>query len=214
MKVTAEVFFGDKSPIIWSRSFPVILARVKRQQVLNNTRIYKVRIRKEYKMSEKAQIALKSGRLLTSDNEGTCGITLQLGKVYAISGHVSNLRAHINLCGMATRWEHLSKRQRKGLKKMYKQGCDCRIDTCFFGCRKRKDACVFPWDRSINDCLAKEVSILTWFYIKPLKTKFKIHMFSVIYLIVRQNDQFCQHAKNLFGLSIILFKLQKLIWWN
>lgn len=120
-----------------------ILARVKREYTHNDTRIYKVRIRKEYKMSEKAVVALKSGRLLTSAWDSMCGVQLETGKLYAIFGKVKSLRAVINICGFTERWEKLSKRQRKGLKRMYEQGCNCRIKSCFHHqrCLKTKDFC-------------------------------------------------------------------------
>ncbi|RZC33743.1 TIMP domain containing protein [Asbolus verrucosus] len=131
----------------------LILARVKRDKSFNNTRFYKVRVRKSYKLSEKATVALKSGRLLTATDEAMCGVNLEVGKLYAISGTVYSLKAHVNLCGMAIQWKDLTRRQRKGLKVIYKHGCDCRVDYCKHKrCAKTPDSCLLT-----SDCHTREI---------------------------------------------------------
>ncbi|KAK9730295.1 Tissue inhibitor of metalloproteinase [Popillia japonica] len=120
----------------------VILARVKQYQLLNETIAYKVRIRKHFKMSEKAEVALKSGRLLTPRGDSVCQNTLTLGKI---------------------------RRQRKGLKMMYRQGCVCQIASCYSSlyCQKRKGACLFSTlKRSCYDsegiCLPSPSKVCRW----------------------------------------------------
>lgn len=108
----------------------VILARIKREKVVDMQREYKIRIRKEYKMSEKAEVALKYGRFLTPESESMCGQQFEVGKVYVISGKISNLQAHVNMCGLSEKWVDLTKRQRKGLKMLYRQGCSCQVKFC------------------------------------------------------------------------------------
>lgn len=133
----------------------VILARVKREFTHNDTRVYKVRIRKELKMTEKAQVALKSGRLLTPLWDSMCGVKLETGKVYAIGGRITSLKARINICGFVQKWDELSQRQRKGLNRMYKQGCTCGIKRCRPPhCQKTRDFCTwstFSFDNQV-DC--------------------------------------------------------------
>ncbi|KAL3269078.1 hypothetical protein HHI36_008161 [Cryptolaemus montrouzieri] len=120
----------------------VILARIKRQRVVNDTLVYKIRIRKGYKISEKAYVALKSGRIVTSKYESSCGLQLEIGKLYAITGRVLSLKAHVNMCGYAEKWENITKRQRKGLRKMYRYGCTCKIKRCRAKhCPKNANAC-------------------------------------------------------------------------
>lgn len=77
--------------------FPVILARVKKEKVIESTYsvIYKVRIRKEFKISEKGLVALKSGRLHTAMDEAMCGRKLKIGQLYVISGRINSLRVCI-----------------------------------------------------------------------------------------------------------------------
>ncbi|KAF5278332.1 hypothetical protein FQA39_LY05821 [Lamprigera yunnana] len=120
----------------------VILGRVKREFTYGDTRVYKIRIRKDLKMNEKAKVALKSGRVLTSTWDSLCGVKLEIGKVYAIGGSIQSLKAHINLCGLIEPWDKLTKRQRKGLNRMYQQGCTCGIKRCRPpNCQKAKDFC-------------------------------------------------------------------------
>lgn len=94
-------------------------------------------------MSEKSEVALKFGRLLTARDDSMCGVDLKVGSVYAISGKVLSLQARINLCGLHELWRNLSRRQRKGLKKMYHHGCHCKINYCWSNyCRNhKKSAC-------------------------------------------------------------------------
>ncbi|XP_018563421.1 tissue inhibitor of metalloproteinase [Anoplophora glabripennis] len=131
----------------------VILARVKRERIHNQTRFYKVRVRKQYKITEKGEVALKSGRIITPLYDSMCGVELQPGKLYVLSGRIHSLKAHVSLCDMAVEWEKLTRRQRKGLKLLYKHGCTCKINQCRFGrkCYRQRDGC--NWS---NDCETKE----------------------------------------------------------
>lgn len=144
----------------------VILARVRRQRILNNTMIYKVHVRKYYKMSEKAYTALKSGRLITSAFDAMCGVVLEKGKLYVISGHVNALRAHINLCNYHERWENISRIQRKGFRKMYRYGCNCQIKKCWrsIKCGRSKGVC--DWSSRCHDkmgiCLRQSKGNCKW----------------------------------------------------
>lgn len=142
--------------IINTIKIPVILARVKRERIFNSTKVYKVRVKKEYKMTEKAAVALKSGQLITAEEGSMCGVDLIPGKTYAIAGNIYSLKARINLCGLNTPWEDLTRRQRKGLRMIYKQGCTCKINSCRYRrCTMSPDSCNYT-----SDCHMKEV----WFY--------------------------------------------------
>lgn len=78
-------------------------------------------------MSEKAKIALKSGRLLTAASGAMCGAELEVGKVYLITGRVLGLQAFISLCDFVKPWNNLTNRQRKGFRLIYSRGCDCSV---------------------------------------------------------------------------------------
>lgn len=110
-------------------------------------------------MSEKSYEALKFGRITTSRDESTCGVHLKPGKLYVISGRVVSLRAHVNLCSFVQRWDKITKRQRKGLKLMYRHGCSCSIRMCskYGRCKKTKDGCNWTTFSDTTDCQANEV---------------------------------------------------------
>lgn len=57
-----------------------------------STKVYKVRVRKEFKISEKGLVALKSGKIHTPLDPSTCGVNLQVGKLYVLSGQINSLR--------------------------------------------------------------------------------------------------------------------------
>nr|CAH7718833.1 unnamed protein product [Callosobruchus chinensis] len=132
---------------LFCRSDFVVLARVKRERVFNDTRMFKVRVRREYKVSEKGIIALKSGRVLTPESDGFCGVKMEIGKLYIISGRIESLKARINQCASwIQKWELTSRRQRKGLKLLYRNGCSCDVKYCSKKkCPRQLDSCVANW---------------------------------------------------------------------
>ncbi|KRT82987.1 hypothetical protein AMK59_4348 [Oryctes borbonicus] len=141
----------------------VILARIKQYKISNGTKIYKVRIRKQFKISEKAEVALKSGQLLTPDGSSLCESELSPGKMYVLSGRVVHLKARIDLCGMADRWEYLSKRQKKGLRMMYRHGCVCKISTFM----NSRNSCLWPKEKMAcyeteGICLPSPSKVCRW----------------------------------------------------
>lgn len=156
----------------------VILARVKKMQIVNETfypnykiptKVYKVRVRKEFKISEKGLVALKSGKIHTPLDSSTCGVNLQVGKLYVLSGQINSLRANINLCRMALEWNTLTRRQRKGLKMMYKRGCGCQIQSCSSSSKwcnhsKSKDTCHWWSKCEIEEgiCLRQNHGYCAW----------------------------------------------------
>jgi len=88
---------------------------------------YKVKIRNVFKSTAKATVALKSGRIFTPMEESMCGITLKPRETYVIAGNIMHLEAHINLCSFVSRWRDVTRRQRKGFRMLYKQGCTCKV---------------------------------------------------------------------------------------
>ncbi|XP_066154092.1 metalloproteinase inhibitor 3 [Euwallacea fornicatus] len=147
----------------------VILARIKKEQIMESTasKVYKVRIRKEFKISEKGLAALKSGKLHSAMSSAVCGVDLKVGKLYVISGTINSLRAQVNICNMIKEWNELSKRQRKGLRMLYKRGCECKIKNCTFGwCSKSrpKDSCIWKSECETRDgiCLRQAHGSCMW----------------------------------------------------
>lgn len=78
-------------------------------------------------MSDKASVVLKAGRLVTSGSSATCGVQLQPEKTYLITGRVVAGQAYVSLCNYITPWTHLTVRQKKGFRLLYRQGCRCEV---------------------------------------------------------------------------------------
>ena len=125
---------------------------------MDDRRVYTVVIRKTFKTTEKAQIALKNKRIITPAESSMCGTNLEVGKMYALSGMVFNFKAWINYCGnIHIPWKELTNRQRKGLKKSYKEGCNCKINRCKPGrCTKYRTVCNWV-SGAAESCFVKEV---------------------------------------------------------
>ena len=78
-------------------------------------------------MSDKANLALKSGRLLTGPYSAMCGVDLLPEETYLITGRVIGGKARISLCNYIHPWNQLSVRQKKGFRRLYGQGCHCQV---------------------------------------------------------------------------------------
>jgi hypothetical protein len=78
-------------------------------------------------MNQKARILLKEGRLVTAGSSSMCGVDLRPEETYLITGKVVAGQASINLCNYITPWAHLSVRQKKGFRLLYRQGCSCEV---------------------------------------------------------------------------------------
>ncbi|KDR22300.1 tissue inhibitor of metalloproteases isoform X2 [Zootermopsis nevadensis] len=143
----------------------VIVARVKKVFTHDGmSRVYKVKIKREFKMSEKASVVLKAGRLVTGGSSSTCGVQLEPEVTYLITGKVLAGQAHVNLCNYITNWNDLTVRQKKGFRLLYRQGCLCEIIDCpwWKQCprdRLEADACLWESsvfsDASLPDCQSK-----------------------------------------------------------
>ncbi|XP_063216914.1 metalloproteinase inhibitor 3 [Bacillus rossius redtenbacheri] len=108
----------------------VIVARVKKVFMSDHTKIYKVKVKKEFKMQEKARAALKAGKLATAAGSSMCGLDLKRDETYLVTGRVVAGQARVSLCGYTRPWKELTARQRKGFRLLYRQGCSCQIVHC------------------------------------------------------------------------------------
>lgn len=90
------------------------------------TTAYHVKVKKEFKVSDKARHALSQGLLWTSSYDSTCGVSLRPTR-YLISGHIRGEKPWISLCNFVEEWPKLSSKQKKGFRKLYQQGCPCRV---------------------------------------------------------------------------------------
>lgn len=107
----------------------VVLAHVKR--IVHDrsewSRAYKVRIKKEFKVTESGRQALSYGRILTPSHDASCGIRLKPGKRYLLTGNIRSGKPWINLCNFVHDWDRMTPIQRKGFRRLYQRGCDCKV---------------------------------------------------------------------------------------
>ncbi|XP_005186137.1 tissue inhibitor of metalloproteinase [Musca domestica] len=107
----------------------VALIRVMRKssKLVAGKIVYKVEVKKSYKMTPEGQRTLKHGRIMTSAHDSMCGVNLQLGRLYIIAGRGDQL----NLCHYAKEYKKMSIIERTGFTGAYKKGCACEISPCF-----------------------------------------------------------------------------------
>ncbi|XP_077290644.1 tissue inhibitor of metalloproteases [Arctopsyche grandis] len=152
----------------------VIVATVRRATLSRdqNDMIYKLKIRKEFKMSEKAKVALKAGMVRSAVHESVCGVELDRNQTYLLTGRIVSLQAQISLCGYVKPWKSVTPRQRKGFRMLYKQGCPCRIQQCmnptYCKMLKAKHACKWlnPFQSKCHHdhgiCLINKEGVCHW----------------------------------------------------
>jgi len=107
----------------------VALVRVvrKSQRLVANKIVYKVEIKRAYKMNAEGHKTLKHGRIMTSNSDASCGVHLEIGKLYTIAGRGD----HLSLCSYAKEYTKMSIIERRGFSGVYSKGCKCHIKNCF-----------------------------------------------------------------------------------
>uniref|UniRef100_A0A1L8EDF8 Putative secreted metalloprotease n=1 Tax=Haematobia irritans TaxID=7368 RepID=A0A1L8EDF8_HAEIR len=107
----------------------VALVRVMRKsnKLVPNKVVYKLQVKKSYKMNDEGQRTLRHGRIMSSDSESMCGVNLELGRLYVIAGRGNQL----NSCQYYKEYKKMSIVERTGFTGAYKKGCSCRIRLSF-----------------------------------------------------------------------------------
>ncbi|XP_033647641.1 metalloproteinase inhibitor 3-like [Asterias rubens] len=99
-----------------------------------NMKVYRVRIEKIFKGGETMTGPTKRTEILVSRLGETCGIPLQEGEVYVMTGRRMKDMYTINMCDWVLKYNQLTRKQRQGIRHLYKQYCDsCQIKPCFHG---------------------------------------------------------------------------------
>lgn len=97
------------------------------------------------------KIFIKSNYTFTLDD--IIRLYIPCNTFFNVPGRIFSLKAYINICNMQMEWNTLTRRQRKGLKLMYRQGCTCNIKyNPWKKVKKEKDTC--QWK---NKCEEEEV---------------------------------------------------------
>ncbi|XP_073817475.1 tissue inhibitor of metalloproteases [Musca autumnalis] len=113
----------------YCRADYVALVRVMRKstKLVEGKVVYKVEVKKSYKMTPEGQQTLKHGRIMTSGHDSLCGgFDLQLGRLYVIASRGPQL----NMCHYAKEYKKMSIIERTGFTGAYKKGCGCEISFC------------------------------------------------------------------------------------
>ncbi|XP_012270738.1 tissue inhibitor of metalloproteinase [Orussus abietinus] len=106
----------------------VAVVRVRKFFLINEYEIaYQVKVSRIFKATPKAELALKRGLLLTPTLDAMCGVNLDLGDTYVVSGRTNGDKPTISICGLTLRWSEVTSRQRKGFRQLYRYGCVCEI---------------------------------------------------------------------------------------
>ncbi|CAM1295098.1 Uncharacterised protein r2_g435 [Pycnogonum litorale] len=106
-----------------------------------------IRIKKTYKSTNKARLALKSRIIWTSTSSSLCGVSLEENQKYIMAGNLIGSKAWLSLCDYAVKWNSLTRKQKKGFKILYHHGCVCQIVPCpdfILNCSESKKVC--RWD--------------------------------------------------------------------
>ena len=78
-------------------------------------------------MTDKGRVALSYGRILTPSHDASCGIRLKPGRRYLLTGNIRGGKPWINLCNWNHDWDKMTAIQRKGFRRLYQRGCDCKV---------------------------------------------------------------------------------------
>lgn len=129
----------------------VIVAQVLRKsnRKQNGNNVYKIAIKKEYKMTPRAQKLLKPGKLITPPTDSMCGLQLEVNQLYAIAAQDT----HVGLCSFVRKYSELTIVEKRGLAGIYRKGCPCKIKPCNTGtCNVSIGACNWtPWATCESD---------------------------------------------------------------
>ncbi|XP_033354506.1 metalloproteinase inhibitor 3 isoform X1 [Bombus vosnesenskii] len=129
-RVAACSCMSSHPQILFCNSDFVVLVRVKKMMNMNEHEIaYSVKINKIFKVNNKTSYTvLKKNILWTASSEVLCGVDLEVGETYVVSGKTyDGEKANISLCGIKMAWRSVTSRQRKGFRHLYRYGCPCNI---------------------------------------------------------------------------------------
>lgn len=110
----------------------VIVARIRGVKNDNFTNYYRIKVNKVFKATEKALAAMGKKELVTPIHDSMCGVELQKGKVYLLTGRMSDDKLRVSICNFHQEWSTLTVKQKKAFKLLYSKGCNCKIHTCRF----------------------------------------------------------------------------------
>ncbi|XP_033210329.1 metalloproteinase inhibitor 3 isoform X2 [Belonocnema kinseyi] len=88
--------------------------------------LYRVKVKRVFKSNPEHNMILED-ELWTPSTDGMCGVTLNLNMTYVVSGSMRSGKPFISICDLSMPWAKTTKRQRKGFRQLYREGCKCKI---------------------------------------------------------------------------------------
>uniref|UniRef100_T2MG14 Metalloproteinase inhibitor 3 n=1 Tax=Hydra vulgaris TaxID=6087 RepID=T2MG14_HYDVU len=90
--------------------------------------------------------------------ESNCGIQLEIGKLYLLTGKFEHSKLQMTNCDFHLKWHQLTIDMIDGINGKY--DCSCQIATCMDGYCDNENACKWnlSWDKSFEDCAYKHLN--------------------------------------------------------
>ncbi|CAH1795204.1 unnamed protein product [Owenia fusiformis] len=100
----------------------VVNETVNRENRWRGTRVYDIQVESVFKGEKISQVS-------TALHGATCGVSLQIGQQYVLTGSINRGVARIQSCNFQRRWDSLSKEVQNGFRKDYAKSCGCQITS-------------------------------------------------------------------------------------
>ncbi|XP_014679265.1 PREDICTED: metalloproteinase inhibitor 3-like, partial [Priapulus caudatus] len=125
------------------------------ENILWPERQYKIKVKKILKMT-KAYNRVPRTIVWTAPDDGTCGVSLNTSTKYILAGAVVKGKAYLTSCSYVAEWYSLTPKQQKGFKRLYSQGCGCKINPCPWyldgSCHASENICQWTTTLQGPDC--------------------------------------------------------------
>ncbi|XP_067123442.1 tissue inhibitor of metalloproteinase-like isoform X1 [Centruroides vittatus] len=134
----------------------VAAVRVRRMRKSDaDVHVYQIRTKKIFKANGKAEEALSHGLLWSNSKEAMCGLRLRPDR-YLVTGRITGEKPWVSGCNFVQKWSTLTKKQRKGFRRLYRQGCHCKVRP-LFGSRRATKGRYCSWETvwTDSDCQGK-----------------------------------------------------------
>ncbi|XP_012561723.2 metalloproteinase inhibitor 3 isoform X1 [Hydra vulgaris] len=90
--------------------------------------------------------------------ESICGIQLEIGKLYLLTGNFDHAKLQMTSCDFHLKWHQLTVDMIEGMSGKY--DCSCQVATCMDGYCDIENGCKWKvsWEKSFEDCVYKHLS--------------------------------------------------------
>ncbi|XP_052679661.1 metalloproteinase inhibitor 3-like [Crassostrea angulata] len=110
---------------------------------------YKVKVLENYKSGYTSPFKYSQVWIYTTTSSAACGVQLDIGKTYVITGPKRGTKLTANTCSWNVEVSALTSFQRNALRKgYYRKNCECKIRECPHNRCEQGDGCLAPYDNS------------------------------------------------------------------